>query len=104
MAYPSPCSPFGDLHGSRPEPGARGYPGTPVQLPSSLALAAANSASLSAPCWCSSVSWLSWSSMDGPAGAACCGGGCWYCCGGGCWYCCCWYCGCWYCCCWYCCC
>src|SRR5690348_6718691 len=30
--------------------------------------------------------------MDGPAGAACWGGGgggCWYCCGGGCWYCCC---------------
>ena len=36
--------------GARPEPGARAAPGTPVQLPSSLALAAVNSSSLSAPC------------------------------------------------------
>ena len=50
-ALPIRPAPFGDLRGTPGPNRAPGFePGALVQLPSSLALAAANSSSLSAPC------------------------------------------------------
>src|SRR5690349_12428841 len=89
MAYPSPCSPFGDLRGTRPEPGARVRPGHPGSAAEQFGLGGGELRVAQRALRMQFGELVEQSSMDGPAGAACCGGGCWYCCGGGCWYCCC---------------